>query len=287
MTDPILLYQVDAFTRRLFAGNPAAVCVLTQALPRELCQAIAQENQLSETAFIQRRGEGYAIRWFTPTCEVDLCGHATLAAAYVVGEFLEPGCPVVRFASRQEQLQVRRQGDGWELDFPRWSLTPATAPVPLVSGLGITPQEVWQTPRDLLVVVPSAEQVQSLQPNLDQLAQLDSLGVIVTAPGRQGVDFVSRFFAPRLGIPEDPVTGSAHCALAPYWSDRLGKTALYAQQLSARGGELWCRVTPDRVLIRGNAVCYLSGQIHLPESTGAWELFGSNRRQGWQPIQGE
>ncbi|MDW8328322.1 MAG: PhzF family phenazine biosynthesis protein, partial [Anaerolineales bacterium] len=152
----------------------------------------------------------------------------------------------------------------WELDFPRWLVTPASATERLIAGLGATPKETWQTPRDLLVVLETAEQVQGLQPDMNHLEQLDCLGVIVTAPG-EDVDFVSRFFAPRLGIPEDPVTGSAHCALAPYWSERLGKTELHARQLSARGGELWCQVTPERVLIRGGAVCYLSGQIHLPE----------------------
>ncbi|MEN9216239.1 MAG: PhzF family phenazine biosynthesis protein [Gloeomargarita sp. HHBFW_bins_162] len=260
---PILLYQVDAFTQKLFGGNPAAVCPLTEPLSAELCQAIAQENQLSETAFLWPDGTGcYHIRWFTPTCEVDLCGHATLAAAFVVGTYVEPGCDVVRFRSRQESLMVRKHGDLWELDFPQWSLTPAEPTADLLAGLGLTPQEVWRNHRDMVAVVADADQVKNVQPNYPQLSRLDCLGVSVTAPGR-GVDFVSRFFAPNMGISEDPVTGSAHCALAPYWGKRLGKTVLHAQQLSARGGELWCVLTPERVLIRGGAVCYLSGQIHL------------------------
>ncbi len=265
----IALYQVDAFTQTLFGGNAAAVCPLTRPLPPALCQAIAQENQLSETVFLWPDDSGgYHIRWFTPTCEVDLCGHATLAAAYVVGTFVTPGCGVVRFRSRQESLTVRQQGDLWELDFPRWPLTPATPTAALMAGLGLVPQEVWRNHRDIVAVVADAAQVQATQPDYPQLAQLDSLGVVVTAPG-QDVDFVSRFFAPRMGIPEDPVTGSAHCALAPYWAQRLGKTGLHARQLSARGGELWCTVTPARVFIRGGAVCYLTGQIHLQATPGA------------------
>lgn len=262
----ILIYQVDAFTQKLFGGNPAAVCPLAAPLPPGLCQAIAQENQLSETAFLWPDGAGgYHIRWFTPMREVDLCGHATLAAAYVVGEFVAPGCTVVRFQSRQEVLVVCKQGDGWELDFPRWPLTPTLATADLLAGLGRTPQEVWRTPRDILAVMGDPTDVQTLQPDYARLSQLDCFGVIVTAPGR-GVDFVSRFFAPQAGIPEDPVTGSAHCALAPYWAERLGKATLYAQQCSPRGGELWCRVTAERVFIRGGVVCYLTGQIHLQET---------------------
>ncbi|WP_247215130.1 PhzF family phenazine biosynthesis protein [Synechococcus sp. C9] len=265
MSLSILLYQVDAFTDQLFGGNPAAVCPLAAPLPPGLCQAIALENHLSETAFLWPDGTGgYHIRWFTPTQEVDLCGHATLAAAYVVGEFVEPGCDQVRFQSRQETLTVRKQGDLWELDFPRWPLTPAEPTAPLIAGLGLTPQAVCRSPRDIVAVVADPEVVKHLQPDYAQLAQLDCLGVIVTAEGR-GVDFVSRFFAPQAGIPEDPVTGSAHCALVPYWGERLGKTELHARQLSPRGGELWCTLTPERVLIRGGAVCYLTGQIHLGE----------------------
>ncbi len=266
MSFSILLYQVDAFTDQLFSGNPAAVCPLAAPLPPGLCQAIALENHLSETAFLWPDGTGgYHIRWFTPTQEVDLCGHATLAAAYVVGEFVEPGCDQVRFQSRQETLTVRKQGDLWELDFPRWPLSPAEPTAQLIAGLGLTPQAVWRSPRDIVAVVADPEVVKHLQPDYAQLCQLDCLGVIVTAEGR-GVDFVSRFFAPQAGIPEDPVTGSAHCALAPYWGERLGKTALHARQLSPRGGELWCTLTPERVLIRGGAVCYLTGQIHLGEN---------------------
>ncbi|WP_448379717.1 PhzF family phenazine biosynthesis protein [Gloeomargarita sp.] len=262
----IPLYHIDAFTHRLFRGNPAAVCPLATPLPPSLCQAIAQENQLSETAFFWPDGTGgYHIRWFTPTQEVDLCGHATLAAAYVVGRFVAPGCTEVRFRSRQECLTVRKQGELWELDLPRWPLNPAAPPPDLIAGLGCSPQEVWRTPRDLLAVLHDPQQVHTLQPDYTRLARLDSFGVIVTAPG-QSVDFVSRFFAPRAGIPEDPVTGSAHCALVPYWSQRLGKTELHAQQLSPRGGELWGTLTADRVLLRGHAVCYLTGQIHLQEA---------------------
>jgi len=254
-------FHVDAFTSRVFAGNPAGVCLLETWPPDDVLQRIAFENNLSETAFVIARDGWFDLRWFTPAVEVDLCGHATLAAAFVLFTHLAHAGPTVRFESKSGLLVVERAGDRLVLDFPARPAEPCPTPEALTRGLGCTPVEVRRA-RDYLAILPAAEDVRTLKPDLQALSELDCLGIIVTAPGA-GVDFVSRFFAPRAGIPEDPVTGSAHCSLIPYWSARLGKKHLTAQQLSARGGELFCEDAGARVKIGGRAVTYLRGEIEL------------------------
>jgi predicted PhzF superfamily epimerase YddE/YHI9 len=257
------LYQVDAFTDRLFGGNPAAICPLETWLPDATMQAIAAENNLAETAFFVRDGGGYALRWFTPTVEVDLCGHATLASALVVFDRLEPGRDRVDFHTLQAgTLTVKRRADLLEMDFPARPATATKAPAGLLAALGGTPREVLRA-RDHLVLYDSATEIVALKPDFAALAKVECFSAIVTAPGENGIDFVSRFFAPAAGIPEDPVTGSAHCTLTPYWAKRLGKTALEARQLSPRGGALHCTLNGDRVGIAGKAVLYLQGQIEV------------------------
>jgi PhzF family phenazine biosynthesis protein len=257
----IPLYQIDAFTDRLFAGNPAAVCPLDEWLPADQMQAIAAENNLSETAFFVRRGDLYELRWFTPEVEVDLCGHATLASAFVIFTYLEPAREAVRFSTRSGALEVRRQGDLLVMDFPARMPRPCATSPELAQALGAAPAELWEA-RDYLAVYESEQQVRALAPDMGALRRVGHFAVIVTAPGSD-VDFVSRFFAPASGVPEDPVTGSAHCTLTPYWARRLGKTRLHARQVSARGGELLCEHRGERVLIAGRAVRYLEGAIHL------------------------
>jgi predicted PhzF superfamily epimerase YddE/YHI9 len=254
------LYQIDAFTSRMFAGNPAAVCPLDGWLDDALMQSIAAENNLSETAFIVRSGPDYAIRWFTPTIEVDLCGHATLASAFVVFEDLEPARAAVTFASKSGPLIVTRDGELLRMDFPSRPSSRCTPPEALLQGLRQTPVEVWKSTHYLAVYNSEAE-VRALEPDMDRLKRVD-VGVIVTAPSARA-DFVSRFFAPGAGVPEDPVTGSAHCTLVPYWSQRLGKTRLHALQVSRRGGELFCEHRGDRVTIAGRGVKYLQGTIEV------------------------
>jgi len=255
------LYQVDAFTSRLFAGNPAAVCPLDGWLEDQTLQAIAAENNLSETAYFVKRGDRYHLRWFTPTLEVDLCGHATLAAAFVILNYLDPSRDAVAFDTLSGELVVRRDGGLLSMDFPSRPPVACEAPPKLTEALGIAPQAVLAS-RDLMAVFDTEDEVRSLSPRMDVLAQLDAFAVIVTAPGKD-VDFVSRFFAPRAGIDEDPVTGSAHSTLTPYWSKRLNKPQLHALQVSRRGGELWCEDRSGRVIIKGNAVLYLEGAIHI------------------------
>lgn len=255
------LYQIDAFASRPFAGNPAAVVPLSAWLPDDLMQAIAAENALSETAFFAPEGAGHRIRWFTPACEVDLCGHATLASAFVLFTELEPRRTSITFQSRSGPLSVTREGDLLVLDFPSRPPSPADVPVGLAEALGAAPQEVWRA-RDLVVVMGSEATVRSLQPDLTALARFDEFAVIVTARGQEA-DFVSRFFAPRKGVPEDPVTGSAHATLVPFWAERLGKAKLRALQVSARGGELFCEAKGDRVAIAGRAVKVVEGTFFL------------------------
>ncbi len=255
----LTLFQVDAFTSRVFGGNPAAVVPLETWLPNATLQAIALENNLSETAFFVKEGSGWQLRWFTPTQEVDLCGHATLAAAHVLFDKVSPGMERVEFGSRSGPLAVTREDDWLVLDFPSWPPKPFTPPPAIDEILGATPREVLAS-RDWVVVFDSEEQVRELRPDLRRLAQMDTFAVTVTAPGKD-VDFVSRFFAPRIGVPEDPVTGSAHCSLVPYWAKRLGRTRLTARQVSARGGELRCEDRGERVHIAGRAVLYLEGHI--------------------------
>lgn len=258
----IPIYQVDAFTSRLFAGNPAAVCPLENWLSDAQMQSIAAENNLAETAFFVRNGAGYKLRWFTPTVEVNLCGHATLASALVIMDRLDTTTTEVHFHTRSGELIVRREGEVYALDFP--ALPPQRCEVHprLIEGLGTAPLEILAA-RDYLVVYESEEQVRSLQPDFALLATTDRFAVIVTAPGSDSVDFVSRFFAPAKGVPEDPVTGSAHCTLTPYWARRLGKSILQARQVSARGGELSCELVGDRVRIAGRGVMYLEGFIRV------------------------
>ena len=257
----IPIYQVDAFTSTLFKGNPAAVCPLEEWLPEERLQAIAAENNLSETAFFVGHKNGYKLRWFTPTTEVDLCGHATLAAAFIIFKYIDASLSAVEFNTKSGTLKVERDGAMLSMDFPARPGTAATVPEDLVNGLGVPPNEVYLA-RDYLAVYDSEETVESISPVLDCLLRIDGLGVIVTAPGGN-VDFVSRFFAPKAGVPEDPVTGSAHSTLVPYWSKRLNKKKLHAYQLSRRGGELFCEDLGDRVKIASNAVLYLEGIISL------------------------
>ncbi|MDX1396208.1 MAG: PhzF family phenazine biosynthesis protein [Gemmatimonadota bacterium] len=294
MTIPI--YQLDSFADRMFSGNPAAVCPLTEWLEDETLQSIALENNLSETAFFLKNGSGsgggagsgggpasggsgsspggavpvvnghpgYHLRWFTPGAEVDLCGHATLASAWVILNRLEPELPFVRFSTRSGDLVVVRQGDDLVMDFPAAPPVEKEAPRALVEGLGDEPVEVLAARRDYLVVYENEEDVRKLRPDFARLRGLDRLGVIVTAPGT-ATDFVSRFFAPSVGVPEDPVTGSAHCTLTPYWAERLGagENWLTARQVSARGGNLGVRHRGERVDIAGSAVLYMEGTLSL------------------------
>lgn len=257
----IRLYQIDAFTDRVFGGNPAAVCPLERWPGDALLQAIAAENNLSETAFFVPQSNQFHLRWFTPVIEVDLCGHATLASAWVIFNELEPTRTSVTFSTRSGDLTVQRDGELLVMDFPAYTLTACEAPEALIAGLGRAPQAVFAS-EDYLAVFASEDEVRQLQPNMQALAQLDRRGVIATAPSNNA-DFVSRFFAPRYGIPEDPVTGSAHCALVPYWAARLGKTRLHARQVSARGGELFCEARSERVQIAGRAAKYLDGEIAI------------------------
>ena len=270
MTIPI--YQVDAFARRPFAGNPAAVCPLTEWLPAETMQLIAAENNLAETAFfVPLSGEeaDFHLRWFTPTFEIDLCGHATLATAHVLWKERGFAKPDITFQSQSGLLKVRREADGrLVLDFPSRpprALPPIEHPKVLMQALGpgaATPLAVLAA-RDLVVEFARADDVLALRPDFVALESLGYIGLVATAPGSGEVDFVSRFFAPEVGVPEDPVTGSAHSTLIPFWAEKLGKTELFARQESARGGELWCRLRGERVDIGGYAVTFLRGEVQL------------------------
>ncbi|MDA1196200.1 MAG: PhzF family phenazine biosynthesis protein [Planctomycetota bacterium] len=265
MSDPIPLYRVSAFTRDPFGGNPAAVCLYESLLPDDLMQAIAKDQGLSETAFLVPDGDDWGLRWFTPRVEVNLCGHATLAAACVLMEDVEPDTERVAFSTRSGRLEVSRAPDGgYVLDLPAVPPLPLPGAVPpaLLAGLGVTPEAVLDAGENLLVVLPTADAVAALRPDFTHLADLDGRRVIVTAPG-DSVDFVSRFFAPSVGVDEDPVTGSAHCTLAPYWADRLGRKRLRARQLSARGGELMVEDRGARVLLTGDAVIVFWGELLL------------------------
>ena len=254
-------YHVDAFAGKVFRGNPAGVCPLDAWLPDATLQNIAAENNLAETAFIVTRGGDFDLRWFTPTIEVDLCGHATLAAAFVL--FTERGWAgdQIRFHSRSGPLSVSRAGDVLILDFPSRPAAPCAPPEALRRGLSATPAEVRKA-RDFLAVFGRAAEVRALKPDFAALRTLDCLGVIATAPG-EDCDFVSRFFAPAAGVPEDPVTGSAHCILIPYWAQRLDKTIMEARQVSRRGGELHCELIRDRVQIVGRAALFATGTISI------------------------
>jgi PhzF family phenazine biosynthesis protein len=255
------LFQIDAFTDHLFGGNPAAVVLLESWLPDKVLAAIAAENNLAETAFVIPGADEIALRWFTPTVEVDLCGHATLAAAYVLFRHFTPSANRLTFATRSGDLVVTRDADRLTLDFPARPGVSVEVSEPLVSALGVRPREVLLA-RDLLAILDYESDVKNLQPDFARIAALDAFAVMVSAPG-ETADFVSRFFAPGAGIPEDPVTGAAHCTLVPYWAARLGKSSLTAKQLSARGGDLCCRLSGDRVFISGSAVEYLRGEVDI------------------------
>jgi PhzF family phenazine biosynthesis protein len=257
------IYQVDAFTDRPFSGNPAAVCILDGPREERWMQAVAGEMNLSETAFLHRRQDGYRLRWFTPAAEVELCGHATLASAHVLWEagLLEPE-EQARFHTLSGLLTALRRGDQVELDFPATPAKPAAPPPELGEALGVLPRYVGQSVYDYLVEVESEDVVRGLQPDLARLRALPIRGIMVTSAAETaGYDFVSRFFAPAVGVDEDPVTGSAHCCLGPFWAERLGKGTLLAYQASARGGTVRVRVEGDRVRLRGRAVTVLRGEL--------------------------
>jgi PhzF family phenazine biosynthesis protein len=253
------LYQVDAFTSRAFRGNPAAVVLLESWLPDSTLSAIAAENNLAETAFVVPHGEVMPLRWFTPTVEVDLCGHATLATAYVLFRHTFPAASRLTFGTRSGELVVARDGEMLSMEFPCRPGKPLEVSDSLVAALGMRPRQAYLA-RDILAVFESESEVSEYIPNFDRIAALDAFALIISSPG-ESVDYVYRFFAPRQGIPEDPVTGSANCTLVPYWAGRLGKNELVAKQLSARGGDLRCTLAGDRVLIAGHAVEYLRGEI--------------------------
>ncbi len=257
----IPIYQIDAFTDTQFHGNPAAVCPLDAWLDDGLLQQIAAENNLSETAFFVKGADGYGLRWFTPNNEVDLCGHATLASAYVIFTYLDPGLDTIRFHTLSGVLEVTREGSLLAMIFPARPGVRCDAPDALVKGLGKPPLAVYKA-RDYMAVYADEQDVLDLQPVMDELKKLDALGVIATAKGSR-VDFVSRFFAPNAGVPEDPVTGSAHSTLIPYWSEQLGKTDLVARQVSVRGGTLYCTDRGSTVKMCGAAAPYLEGFINV------------------------
>jgi PhzF family phenazine biosynthesis protein len=257
------LFQIDAFTTRRFTGNPAAVMPMDSFPSDALLQAIASENNLVETAFLVPEGSDYRLRWFTPTTEVPLCGHATLASAAVVMERLEPGGTSVVFHSASGPLTVNRLGTKYFMNFPVRRSEPVSAPAGLADALGIAPIEVFANTFNYMALLASAQIVRALAPDIAALARLDRDGIIVTAPGDGDYDFVSRYFAPAKGIPEDPVTGGAHCMLAPYWAKRLGKTLFRAYQASPRGGEIICRLAGERVELEGSCVFYLEGEVDI------------------------
>ncbi len=255
------IYQIDAFAEKRFEGNPAAICPLTKWLDDEILQSIAAEINLSETAFFIPRGDDYDLRWFTPVSEVDLCGHATLATAHVVFSTLHSDVSEIVFHSRSGPLPVTRDGERLTLDFPAQPGTKCAIPELLVKALGFVPIECYQA-IDLMAVFDNQVQIERIVPDFRLLSELDARGIIVTAPGER-TDFVSRFFAPKHNIDEDPVTGSAHCMLAPYWAEKLNSNSLSAKQLSKRTGTLHCEIEDNRVLISGKTRLYLEGEIQI------------------------
>lgn len=257
----LTLYQVDAFASAVFEGNPAAVCPLDEWISDELMQQIAMENNLSETAFFVNSGDGFDLRWFTPTTEVDLCGHATLASAHVLFEHLDYDKNEIRFSCNSGDLTVRKEGGRLVMNFPTSELNISAVPDILKEAIGIRAKELYRD-TDYLYVVESEEQVRGLDPDIRLLKKADVRGIIVTAPGEE-IDFVSRFFAPGAGVDEDPVTGSAHTMLIPYWSYRLDKKELVARQISQRGGTVYCSMLGDRVELGGTAKTFMKGTITL------------------------
>jgi len=258
------IFQVDAFTSAAFGGNPAAVVPLDEWLPEHTMLKIGAENNLSETAFFVKEGDRYHIRWFTPTIEVNLCGHATLATSHVIFNELKLEDAFIPFHSdRSGELNVEKHGDRLVLDFPAYPLEKIAHSNELAKAVGITPAEVWESQGNMVFLrAENEEEVRGLEPDMHALTQIGYDEVIVTAPG-DDCDFASRMFAPRIGIPEDPVTGAIHCTLIPYWAEELGKDKLFARQVSKRGGELFCELAGKRVRIGGNAVTYLKGEIYV------------------------
>jgi PhzF family phenazine biosynthesis protein len=267
----LTIYQVDAFADKLFSGNPAAVIPLDTWIDDDLMQQIAEENNLAETVFFVPENDGFHIRWFTPELEIDLCGHATLAAAFVLFELLNYKNDIIIFYSQSGPLKVHRDGVFIALDFPSWKPERVTDyPEELMKGLGITENLGVYKNRDYIVELESQKDVLAVKPDFSLLNKIDVIGIIITAPGdtwsdasSDRIDFVSRFFAPNCGVPEDPVTGSAHSQLIPFWAEKLGKNNLHAFQLSKRGGELWCEQKGERVIIKGKAVFYMKGEITI------------------------
>ena len=255
------LYQIDAFTDRLFGGNPAGVVPLRHWLPDKTLQSIAFENNLPETAFFFADGDIFRLRWFSPTVEIDLCGHATLASAYVITHFLQPDCREMQFETLSGRLTVRRQGEIFIMDFPLRPAQPVKAPA-VGRAIRAEPNELFASV-PYLAVFDRWEQVAALKPDMMAVAALDRDGVLATAPGRDGIDYVACYFAPGAGIPEDPATGSAQCVLMPYWSKRLGRNRLVGRQISQRVGDFDCELAGDRVKIGGRAVCYLRGSLFV------------------------
>lgn len=258
----ISIYQIDAFTSELFGGNPAAVCPLDEWLADDIMQKIATENNLSETAFFVQKDDGFELRWFTPEMEVDLCGHATLASAHVLFHYLNYDKETIKFFSKSGELSVKKDNDLLALDFPSRDCHSIEPPEVLSASLNIQPVEVYDSGQNLMAVYDSEEDILALRPNFLKLKEMEGKGLIATAKGNS-CDFVSRFFAPSAGIDEDPVTGSAHCTLTPYWSKTLDKKSLHAKQISKRGGELFCEDALERTIIKGKAVTYLIGQIEI------------------------
>ena len=260
----LICYIVDAFTDKAFHGNPAAVVPLDSWLPDDLLQAMAAEHNLAETVYFVQRPDGYDIRWFTPKTEVDLCGHATLASGFVIEQFIDPLATSITFHSKSGPLGVAIRDGIYTLDFPSRPPTPCSPDEHLLGGLNLPAKEILAA-RDYFAIYETADEVRRLAPDMLALSRIHRFAVIVTAPGDQpGVDFVSRFFAPAQGVPEDPVTGSAHSTLIPYWAKRLGKTEMRAKQISERGGDLFCALAGDRVKIGGNAVLYSKNEIYVP-----------------------
>jgi PhzF family phenazine biosynthesis protein len=258
----VSIYQVDAFTDTLFRGNPAAVVPLTEWLPVPLMQKIASETNLADTAFFMPIGDDYELRWFTPELEIDLCGHATLATAHILFTLLGYEREVIHFHTlKAGTLTVHRNGDKYMLDFPSRAPEASEVPSGLIEAIGGKPAEILRS-RDYFLVYNTEAEVRALKPDFNSLRKIESIGFIATAPGENS-DFVSRFFAPATGTNEDPVTGSAHCSLIPYWAERLRKENLHAYQISSRVGELWCQHKDDRVLISGKAVTFMKGEIYV------------------------
>lgn len=260
-----LIYQVDAFASKLFFGNPAAVCPLTHWLSDIQMQLIAAENNLSETAFIVQESDGYRIRWFTPNTEVALCGHATLASAFIVFEFLNYKKDTIIFQSQSGELRVKKMDNLLQMDFPKLPYTKITPVSTLLDAINVKPQEIYESTFDMMLIFADEEEVKAAQPDLKTIAKIQKRGIILSAPGHNS-DCYSRCFYPGCNVPEDPVTGSAHCVIVPYWSERLGKKKIHARQGLQRQGELLGEVNLNRVLLSGSCQLYLEGNIFLPDS---------------------